>query len=211
MLRPTENPQFGDMSAASNHKPRSGFHVAKEIWFTGVRFLRAEKGGLICRGLRADGAGKACTRLAREAQQSFSSNPVESVSGKKPMDIKELWIKLQVWTANKVSYLVLTMGQHSQTIGIPPVCLGIEGFGFWDLEFLRFLWDVGFGFSLQLFLSGNFYFPNITETEFWSSAVNTSMYLCMCVWGNLSQKRENNEINKKEKENWTASQTSVAF
>lgn len=152
MLRPTENHQFGDMSVTPNYEPRWGFQVAKQIWFGGVGFLsdmyRAEKGGLICRGLKTDGAGRACTRLAWEAQQSFDSNPVESVSGNEPMDIKHLWVKLQVWTANKVIYLVLTMGQHAQMISTPPVCLGIEEFGFWDLGFLGFLWGVGFVFSL---------------------------------------------------------------
>lgn len=203
MPRTRENHQFGDMSVTPNYKPRWGFQVVKQLWFGRVRFLsdryRAEKGGLICRSLKTDGAGKACTRLAWEAQQSFHSNPVESVRGNEPMDIKELWVKLQVGTANTVSYLLLSMGQHAQRISIPPVRLGTEGFGVWDLGFLGFLYGVGFVFSLLLLLSRILYFPNITETEFWSSVVNTSMYLCMCVWGNLSQNREQKETSKKRK------------
>lgn len=88
---------------------------------------RAEKGGFISTGLRTEEADKACTRLAWEAQQSFDSNPVESVSGNEPMDIKELWVKLQVCAANEVSYLVLTIGQHAQTISMPSE---LKGLGF---------------------------------------------------------------------------------
>lgn len=66
---------------------------------------RAEECGLICTGLGPDRAGKRCTRLARETQQRFDSKPGESSSGREPMDIKELWIRLQVCTVNKVSLI----------------------------------------------------------------------------------------------------------
>lgn len=46
----------------SELQTRWGFQVVKQIWFGGVKSLsdvyRAEKGGLICIGLRTDGAGK---------------------------------------------------------------------------------------------------------------------------------------------------------
>jgi len=51
---------------------------------------RAEEGGLTCTDLGPDRAGKTCTRLAGEAQQSFDSNPGESGSGSESTDIKEL-------------------------------------------------------------------------------------------------------------------------
>lgn len=200
MPRPRENHQFGDMSVTPNYKPGRGFQVAKQLWFGRVSFLsdryRGEKGGLICRSLKTDGAGKACTRLAWEAQQSFHSNPVESVSGNEPMDIKELWVKLQVCTANKVSYgPTCPKNQHTSCV--------LRNWRVWDLRYgvsWVSLW-CGICFFSFVVLVWDFIHANITETEFWSSVVNTSMYLCMCVWGNLSQNREQKETSKKEKDN----------
>lgn len=116
----------------------------KSDLIVGVRFLsdiyRAEKGGLMCRGLKTDGAGKACTWLAWEAQQSFDSNPVESVIGNELMDIKELWVKLQICTANKVSYgPTCQNNKHTSCV--------LRNWRVWVLK-SGFLWGVGFFFSL---------------------------------------------------------------
>lgn len=49
--------------------------------------------------------GKICAQLAWEAQHSFEPKPGKTGSRSESMDIKELWIRLQACTVNKISFV----------------------------------------------------------------------------------------------------------